>query len=96
VLVQAGGSPSGRASPPRSGSDFHRADDIAQAIEFRSLFTVDGGARPTAESVKIQPGLSPIIGSTMTEARRKEIELDELVHRVSALDDQRIPAISAV
>jgi alkanesulfonate monooxygenase SsuD/methylene tetrahydromethanopterin reductase-like flavin-dependent oxidoreductase (luciferase family) len=82
VLVQAGGSPSGRAFAASIGEAIFTAQtSLPEAREFRSAIHALMAARGRSpDSVKIQPGLSPILGSTMAEARRKEIELDELVH----------------
>jgi alkanesulfonate monooxygenase SsuD/methylene tetrahydromethanopterin reductase-like flavin-dependent oxidoreductase (luciferase family) len=82
VLVQAGGSPPGRAFAASIGEAIFTAQtDLPQAQEFRAAIhalMAARGRRP--ETVKILPGFSPILGSTMAEARRKETELDELVH----------------
>lgn len=82
VLVQAGGSPPGRAFAASIGEAIFTAQtELAPAIAFRSeihALMAANGRRP--DSVAILPGFSPILGSTMQEARRKEAELDELVH----------------
>ncbi len=82
VLVQAGGSEPGR--------DF--AADIGEAIftaqgtlEGAQAFRADIHARMAArgrapDTVKIMPGLSPILGDTEAAAHRREEELAELVH----------------
>jgi alkanesulfonate monooxygenase SsuD/methylene tetrahydromethanopterin reductase-like flavin-dependent oxidoreductase (luciferase family) len=82
VLVQAGGSPPGRAfAASIAEAIFTAQTTLPAAQEFRSAIhslMAARGRRP--ETVAIQPGLSPIIGATMAEALRKETELDELVH----------------
>jgi alkanesulfonate monooxygenase SsuD/methylene tetrahydromethanopterin reductase-like flavin-dependent oxidoreductase (luciferase family) len=82
VLVQAGGSPPGRAfAASIAEAIFTAQTTLPEARAFRSeihALMAARGRRP--ETVAIQPGLSPIIGSTMAEALRKEAELDELVH----------------
>jgi N-acetyl-S-(2-succino)cysteine monooxygenase len=82
VLVQAGGSPPGRAFAASIGEAIFTAQtELAPAQAFRSEIHALMAARGRApETVTIMPGFSPILGSTMAEARRKEIELDELVH----------------
>jgi alkanesulfonate monooxygenase SsuD/methylene tetrahydromethanopterin reductase-like flavin-dependent oxidoreductase (luciferase family) len=82
VLVQAGGSPPGRAFAASIGEAIFTAQtNLPDAQSFRSeihALMAARGRRP--ETVKIMPGFSPILGSTMAEAARKEAELDELVH----------------
>jgi alkanesulfonate monooxygenase SsuD/methylene tetrahydromethanopterin reductase-like flavin-dependent oxidoreductase (luciferase family) len=82
VLVQAGGSPPGRSFAASIGEAIFTAQT---ELEPARAFRADIHARMAAvgrqpESVAILPGFSPILGSTMAEARRKETELDELVH----------------
>jgi len=82
VLVQAGGSPPGRDFAARIGEAIFTAQGkLSEAQAFRS----DIHARMVArgrdpKSVKIMPGLSPIIGDTETSARRREEEFGELAH----------------
>ncbi|MDR3535750.1 MAG: LLM class flavin-dependent oxidoreductase [Acetobacteraceae bacterium] len=82
VLVQAGGSPPGRAFAASIGEAIFTAPTtLPEAQAFRAdihALMAACGRRP--ETVKILPGFSPILGSTMAEAQRKEVELDELVH----------------
>ena len=81
VLVQAGGSP--------AGSEF--AAEVAELV-FAAQGRLDDAKRFRADiharmarhgrapgSLKIMPGLSPILGGTEAEARRKEQELDALI-----------------
>lgn len=82
VLVQAGGSPPGRDFAARIGEAIFTAQGkLSEAQAFRA----DIHARMVArgrdpKSVKIMPGLSPIIGDTETSARRREEEFGELAH----------------
>jgi alkanesulfonate monooxygenase SsuD/methylene tetrahydromethanopterin reductase-like flavin-dependent oxidoreductase (luciferase family) len=82
VLVQAGGSPPGRAFAASIGEAIFTAQTVlAPAREFRAelhALMAARGRRP--ETVKVLPGLSPVLGDTMAAAHRKEAELEELVH----------------
>ncbi len=81
VLVQAGGSPAGMAFAARVAEVIFAAQGSREnGILFRKAIhekMAAGGRRP--ETLKILPGLSPILGSTEAEARRKEQELEALV-----------------
>ncbi|MEJ0015226.1 MAG: LLM class flavin-dependent oxidoreductase [Acetobacteraceae bacterium] len=82
VLVQAGASPPGRAFAASIGEAIFAAQTtLPPARKFRAdihRLMAERGRPPHA--VKILPGLSPVLGSTMAEAKRKEAELEELVH----------------
>lgn len=82
VLVQAGGSPQGRDLAARYAEVIFTAQpDLEEAKAFRRemhCLMAAHGRRP--EALAIMPGLSPIVASTEAEARRREQELDELVH----------------
>ena len=82
VLVQAGGSPPGRAFAASIGEAIFTAQTtLPEAQAFRAAIHALMAARGRPpHAVAIQPGLSPILGSTMAEAFRKEEELDDLVH----------------
>jgi len=81
VLIQAGGSPHGRDLAARYAEVIFTAQpDIEEA----RLFRADMHARMAAfermpSELAILPGLSPILASTESKARRKEADLDELV-----------------
>jgi alkanesulfonate monooxygenase SsuD/methylene tetrahydromethanopterin reductase-like flavin-dependent oxidoreductase (luciferase family) len=81
VLFQAGGSPSGIAFAAMvAESIFAAQSKLDEARAFRNAVKErmpDYGRDPA--SLKILPGLSPIVGSTEAEARQKEAELDELI-----------------
>lgn len=81
VLVQAGGSPSGMEFAAMIGEVIFAAQArLAEARAFRSAIhakMAEYGRSP--DELKILPGLSPIVGSTELEAKRKEAELDELI-----------------
>ncbi|MEJ1978836.1 MAG: LLM class flavin-dependent oxidoreductase [Acetobacteraceae bacterium] len=82
VLVQAGGSPPGRDFAARVGEAIFTAQGVLDGAQ---AFRADIHARMAAhgrrpDEVKIMPGLSPILGSTGLEAKRREEELAELVH----------------
>jgi FMN-dependent oxidoreductase (nitrilotriacetate monooxygenase family) len=81
VLVQAGGSPAGMDFAAMVAEVIFAAQGRREeARRFREAMHAKMRlqGRP-AEALKILPGLSPILGSTEAEARRKEQELDELV-----------------
>jgi FMN-dependent oxidoreductase (nitrilotriacetate monooxygenase family) len=82
VLVQAGGSPQGRDLAARFAEVIFAAQpDLGEAKAFRAnLHALMAGYDRRPEDLAIMPGLSPIVASTEAEARRKEQELDELVH----------------
>ncbi len=81
VLVQAGGSPAGMEFAAMVAEVIFAAQGrLDEARQFRSAVRAKMpkyGREP--DHLKILPGLSPILGSTEQEARRKEEELDELV-----------------
>jgi FMN-dependent oxidoreductase (nitrilotriacetate monooxygenase family) len=81
VLVQAGGSPAGiEFAAMISEAIFAAQTKLDEARAFRSAVQErmpKYGRSPDA--VKVLPGLSPILGSTEVEARRKDAELDELI-----------------
>lgn len=81
VLIQAGGSPSGTEFAAMVGEAIFAAQSkLDEARTFRNAVMErmpKYGRSP--DSVKILPGLSPIVASTEQEARRKEAELDELI-----------------
>ncbi|KAF1043527.1 MAG: Nitrilotriacetate monooxygenase component A [Herbaspirillum frisingense] len=81
VLVQAGSSPDGRDFAARFAEVVFTAQNtLAEAQAFRSDMharAADHGR--AADALKIIPGISPAIGSTEEEARRKKRELDELI-----------------
>ncbi|GKS14163.1 monooxygenase [Paenibacillus chitinolyticus] len=81
VLIQAGSSPQGQEFASRYGEVIFTAQ---QSLEAAKAFyaAVNGrlsGAGRKPGSLKIMPGISPILGSTVEEARRKERELTDLI-----------------
>ena len=81
VLIQAGGSPAGTEFAAMVGEAIFAAQ--AKLDEARAFRNAVMQRMPTygrsPDAVKILPGLSPIVGSTEQEAKRKEAELDELI-----------------
>ncbi|WP_158746275.1 LLM class flavin-dependent oxidoreductase [Acidisphaera sp. L21] len=81
VLVQAGGSPPGRDFAARIGEAIFTAQgELPEAQAFRSDIHARMAARGrSANSVKIMPGLSPMLGDTEAAAQRRAEEFAELV-----------------
>jgi FMN-dependent oxidoreductase (nitrilotriacetate monooxygenase family) len=81
VLVQAGGSPAGIDFAAMVGETIFAAQ--SKLDEARAYRTAVKDRMPkygrSPETLKVLPGLSPILGSTELEAKRKEAELDELI-----------------
>ncbi len=81
VLVQAGGSPAGiEFAAMVAETIFAAQSKLHEARAFRDTVRrrmAEYGRCP--DELTILPGLSPIVGSTEQEARRKETELDELI-----------------
>ena len=81
VLVQAGGSPAGvEFAAQVAEAIFAAQTKLSEARAYRSAVKQrmpKYGRSP--ETLKVLPGLSPILSSTEQEARRKEAELDELI-----------------
>jgi FMN-dependent oxidoreductase (nitrilotriacetate monooxygenase family) len=81
VLFQAGGSSSGVEFAAQVAEAIFAAQSrLDEAVAYRRAVRdrmPQYGRDP--ETLKILPGLSPIIASTEAEARRKEAELDELI-----------------
>jgi FMN-dependent oxidoreductase (nitrilotriacetate monooxygenase family) len=82
VLVQAGGSPPGRDFAARIGEAIFTAQGtLASAQAFRADIHARMEKRGRApDSVKIMPGLSPLLGDTEAAALRREAEFAELAH----------------
>lgn len=81
VIVQAGSSENGKDFAARYAEAVFTAH---QTLGDAQSFYADLKQRTTAagrdpESIKILPGIVPVIGSTEAEARRLEQELDELI-----------------
>jgi FMN-dependent oxidoreductase (nitrilotriacetate monooxygenase family) len=81
VLVQAGGSPAGTEFAAMVAETIFAAQGkLDEARTFRDAVKQrmpKYGRCP--DTLRVLPGLSPILGSTEQEARRKEDELDELI-----------------
>ena len=82
VLVQAGGSPPGRDFAACIGEAIFTAQGtLASAQAFRADIHARMIARGRSpDSVKIMPGLSPVLGDTEAAALRREAEFAELAH----------------
>jgi FMN-dependent oxidoreductase (nitrilotriacetate monooxygenase family) len=82
VLVQAGGSQPGRDFAARVGEAIFTAQGkLSEAQAFRADIHARMAKRGRApESVKIMPGLSPILGDTEEAAKRREADFAELAH----------------
>ncbi len=81
VLVQAGGSPAGIEFAAMVGEAIFAAQsrlDEARAYRAAVMQRMPKYGR-CPDTLKVLPGLSPILGSTEFEAVRKEAELDELI-----------------
>jgi FMN-dependent oxidoreductase (nitrilotriacetate monooxygenase family) len=82
VLVQAGGSPPGRDFAARVGEAIFTAQGkLSDAQAFRADIharMVKRGRSP--DSVKVMPGLSPILADTEEAAKRREADFAELAH----------------
>ena len=81
VLVQAGGSPAGIEFAAMMGEAIFAAQsklDEARAYRAAVMQRMPKYGR-CPDTLKVLPGLSPILGSTALEAARKEAELDELI-----------------
>jgi len=96
VLVQAGSSVEGRAFAARFAEAIFTAQvDLGDAQDFyRDVKAQAAAFGRDPDTVKILPGLSPIIGSTEAEARRIEQDLTDLsipevglAHLSSRFDD---------
>jgi len=81
VLIQAGSSGDGQAFAGKFAEVvFTAQQSLSEAQQFyRTLQERLGEYGRSEGSLKIMPGLSPIIGSTEEEARRKQQELHELI-----------------
>lgn len=81
VLVQAGGSPAGvEFAAQVAEAIFAAQSNLDEARAYRNAVKQrmpKHGRCP--DTLKILPGLSPVLGSTEQEAQRKEAELDELI-----------------
>jgi len=98
VIVQAGSSVPGMALAAAYAEAVFTAQrtiELGQAF-YRELKAATIAAGRDPEHIKILPGIVPVIGSTLEEARRKERQLDELVvldHPLRQLaEDIGIPA----
>jgi FMN-dependent oxidoreductase (nitrilotriacetate monooxygenase family) len=102
LLVQAGSSEDGKELAARYAEAVFTAQ---QTLDDARAFYVDLKARARAfgrdpESIKILPGIVPVLGSTEAEARALEAELDQLIHpeysrrqlaQVLNVDPERLP-----
>ncbi|MFB9329120.1 LLM class flavin-dependent oxidoreductase [Paenibacillus aurantiacus] len=87
VLIQAGSSGPGQAFAARVGEVIFTAQPhLAGAQSFyQGVKSQLARFGRTQDSLKIMPGISPIIGSTEEEARRRERELLELIRPEEAI-----------
>jgi FMN-dependent oxidoreductase (nitrilotriacetate monooxygenase family) len=86
LLVQAGSSEDGKAFAAKWGEAVFTAQ---QSIEEAQAFYSDLKARTTAlgrdpDGIKILPGIVPVIGDTVAEARELDAELERLISPESA------------
>jgi FMN-dependent oxidoreductase (nitrilotriacetate monooxygenase family) len=81
LLVQAGSSEDGRAfAATYAEAVFTAQQTLADARQFyRDLKARAVGAGRSPDSVKVLPGIVPVLGSTTEEAQRLSDELDELI-----------------
>ena len=100
VIVQAGSSEDGKDFAARYAEAVFTAQ---QTLPDAQRFYADLKRRTAAagrdpETIKVLPGIVPVIGSTGAEARRLEQELDELIHpehaRRQLAGVLRVPAAS--
>ncbi len=81
LLVQAGGSAEGQSLAARyADAVFTPQHVLGPAREFYAAIkraAVTAGRRP--EDVAVLPGLNPVVGSTVEEARRRQRELNDLI-----------------
>ncbi|MEA5456314.1 LLM class flavin-dependent oxidoreductase [Sinomonas sp. JGH33] len=89
VIVQAGSSEDGKDLAARYAEAVFTAQ---QTLEEAQAFYADLKARTAAagrdpDSIKILPGIVPVIGGTEAEARRRERELDALIRPEYARDE---------
>jgi FMN-dependent oxidoreductase (nitrilotriacetate monooxygenase family) len=82
VLVQAGGSQPGRDFAARIGEAIFTAQGkLSDARAFRADIHARMAKRGRSpDSVKIMPGLSPILAATEEAAKRREADFSELAH----------------
>jgi FMN-dependent oxidoreductase (nitrilotriacetate monooxygenase family) len=82
VLVQAGGSQPGRDFAARVGEAIFTAQGkLSDSQAFRADIHARMARRGRSpDSVKIMPGLSPILGDTEEAAKRREADFAELAH----------------
>ncbi|WP_233238266.1 LLM class flavin-dependent oxidoreductase [Bordetella sp. LUAb4] len=84
VVVQAGASPAGRDLAARTGEVIFVA---VQTLDEAQSFYRDVKQRTRAhgrdpDSIKIMPGISPVVGRTQAEAEEKFAQLQDLIHPV--------------
>lgn len=81
VLIQAGSSEPGQQFAASFGEVIFTAQQSLQEAKkfYESVKSKLAGAGRERDSMKIMPGLSPILGATEEEARRKYNELQELI-----------------
>ncbi|MGG4096469.1 LLM class flavin-dependent oxidoreductase [Paenibacillus lautus] len=87
VLIQAGSSGPGQDFAAQYGEVIFTAQQSKQAAQefYASVHSKLSHYGRGSKSLKIMPGLSPVIGSTEEEARRKAQELLELIPPASAI-----------
>jgi N-acetyl-S-(2-succino)cysteine monooxygenase len=87
VLIQAGSSAPGQDFAAQYGEVIFTAQQSKKAAQefYASVHSKLSHYGRGSGSLKIMPGLSPVIGSTVEEARRKARELLELIPPASAI-----------
>lgn len=84
VVVQAGASPAGRDLAARSAEVIfvaHQTFDEAQSF-YRDIKRRAAGYGRDPESIKVMPGIFPVVGHSQAEADEKFARLQDLIHPV--------------
>ena len=86
VVVQAGASPAGRDLAARSAEVIfvaHQTFDEAQSF-YRDIKRRAAGYGRDPDSIKVMPGIFPVVGHSQAEADEKFARLQDLIHPWSA------------
>ena len=84
VVVQAGASPAGRDLAARSAEVIfvaHQTFDEAQSF-YRDIKRRAAGYGRDPDSIKVMPGIFPVVGHSQAEADEKFARLQDLIHPV--------------
>jgi FMN-dependent oxidoreductase (nitrilotriacetate monooxygenase family) len=87
VVVQAGGSPAGVALAARSADAVFTSQTTLEGgqVFYRDIKAAAAEHGRDPDHLLILPGLYPVIGGTLAEARRRKAELDALLDRSAEL-----------